>query len=205
METQVSAATNRIVTVPNLFSLARLCCIPIFVYLLFGRENRAAAGWLLGVLGMTDWVDGSLARRLGQVSELGKVLDPVADRLLLLVGVASILVDRSAPLWFGVMVLLREGIVAGAGLLLATLGAARIDVTWWGKAGTFAMMWAFPFWLGGHSTLSYAPGVEVAAWCFAIPGLVASYVAAARYVPLARRALEEGRRARAGDQPVPTR
>jgi cardiolipin synthase len=191
------AATDRIVTLPNLFSLGRLCCIPIFVYLLFGRDNRAAAAWLLGVLGMTDWVDGYMARRLGQVSELGKILDPVADRLLLLVGITSILVDGSAPLWFGVAVLAREAIVAGASLLLASLGARRIDVTWWGKAGTFAMMWAFPFWLGGKSTLSYAPVIDTAAWFFALPGLVASYYAAARYVPLARRALREGRAERA--------
>lgn len=190
-------AQARILTVPNAFSLARLCCIPIFVYLLFGRDNRAAAAWLLGVLGMTDWVDGYLARHLGQVSELGKILDPVADRLLLLVGITSILVDGSAPLWFGLLVLAREAIVAGGGLLLASLGAERIDVTWWGKAGTFAMMWAFPFWLGGKSTLSYAPVIDTAAWFFALPGLVASYYAAARYVPLARQALREGRAARA--------
>jgi cardiolipin synthase len=199
------ARSDRALTVPNAVTVARLCCLPVFVYLLFGRHNRAAAAWLLGALGATDWVDGWVARRFGQVSELGKVLDPVADRLLLLVSVTCILLDRSAPLWFGVAVLAREVVVAGTTLVLAGLGARRIDVTRWGKAGTFAMMWAFPLWLAGHSTLSYAPLVAALGWCFALPGLLLSYYAAARYVPLARRALRQGRQARrsaAGAAPV---
>lgn len=195
---------RRVLTIPNLLSLGRLSCIPLFVYLLFGRHNRAAAAWVLGVLGMTDWVDGHIARRFNQVSELGKVLDPVADRLLLLVGVAAILVDRSAPLWFGAAVLVREAAVSGAGLVLATLGARRIDVTWWGKAGTFAMMFAFPFWLGGRSTLSYAPFLDWAAWVFGLPGLVLSYYAAWRYVPRGLEALHQGRAARTSGARLPS-
>lgn len=192
------ATADRVLTIPNLITAVRLACIPLFVYLLFGRENRAAAAWLLAVLGMTDWVDGWTARRLGQVSRLGKVLDPLADRLLLIVGITCILLDGSAPLWFGLAVLAREALVAGTTLVLAVLGARRIDVTWWGKAGTFALMWTFPLWLAGNSTLSYAPFVEALGWCFAIPGLVLSYYSAARYVPLARAALAEGREERSG-------
>src|SRR5690242_3941096 len=86
-------------TVPNAITVVRLLCLPLFVWLLFGREHRAAAAWLLGGLGATDWVDGFLARRWHQVSELGKVLDPTADRLLFIVGVGSIIIDGSAPLW----------------------------------------------------------------------------------------------------------
>ncbi len=184
-------------TIPNAFSFARLLCVPVFVYLLFGRENRAAAAWLLGVLGMTDWVDGFLARRLDQVSELGKLLDPIADRLALIVGITCILVDGSAPLWVGGLVLARELLVSVAGLVLGALGARRIDVTWWGKTGTFMLYFAFPMWLGGKSTLSYAWFVEATAWAFAIPGLVASYYSAAQYVTLGRGALRDGRAERA--------
>jgi cardiolipin synthase len=189
-------AADRVLTVPNLITAARLACIPVFVYLLFGRDNRAAAAWLLAVLGMTDWVDGRVARRFGQVSRLGKLLDPLADRLLLIVGITCILLDGSAPLWFGVAVLAREVLVAGATLVLAALGARRVDVTIWGKAGTFALYWAFPLWLAGSSTLSYAPLVDALAWCFAVPGLVLSYYAAYRYLPLGRAALAEGREGR---------
>ena len=81
------------------FTLFRLCCIPLFLYLLFGRDNRAGAAWLLGGLGATDWVDGWLARRLHQTSEFGKVFDPTADRLLFIIGIGGIIIDGAAPLW----------------------------------------------------------------------------------------------------------
>ena len=87
-------------TAPNLITVVRLCCLPLFLYLLFGRDNRVAAGLLLGGLGATDWVDGWVARRFNQVSEFGKMFDPTADRLLFIVGVAGIIIDRAAPLWF---------------------------------------------------------------------------------------------------------
>jgi cardiolipin synthase len=182
-----------VLTLPNLITLARLACLPVFLWLLFGRENRAAAAALLALLGITDWVDGYLARHLGQVSELGKILDPVADRLLFLVGAGGILIDGSVPVWFAVIVLVRETLVGGATVVLAALGARRIDVTWFGKAGTFGLMIAFPLFLASHSTLSWADAAGVLAWVAGIPGLVFSLYAAALYVPIARRALSEGR------------
>lgn len=190
-----AARSRRVLTAPNVITLVRLACIPVFLWLLFGLGSRAWAAGLLGVLGATDWVDGFVARRYGQVSEVGKILDPVADRLLLLVSVTAILIDGSAPLWFGVAVLVREVLVAGATLTLAAMGARRIDVTWWGKAGTFGLLFAFPFFLASNS--SVAPDLfRVLAWACGIPGLVLSYVALFRYVPLAAEALRDGRRGR---------
>ena len=191
------ADEDRIITVPNVISLVRLCCLPVFVYLLFGRDNRAAAAWLLAALGATDWVDGYIARRWEQVSTLGKILDPVADRLLFFVGVTAILIDGSVPVWLAVMVLVREAAVAITTVVIAALGARRIDVTWWGKAGTFGLMVAFPLFLASESTLSWAPTAHVLAWVAAVPGLVFSYVSWAMYLPIALRALREGRAARA--------
>jgi cardiolipin synthase len=196
------AATNRILTVPNLITVVRLLCLPVFLWLLFHEENRAAAAWLLGALGATDFVDGYIARHFHQTSELGKVLDPVADRLLFFVAITAILIDGSVPVWFAWAVLIREVLVAGATLTLAAMGARRIDVTWYGKAGTFANMFAFPLFLGSHSTVSYAAVCGFLAWCFAIPGLILSWYAALLYIPLARSALREGREARAGDTGV---
>lgn len=184
---------SRIVTLPNLVTVVRLSCLPVFLWLLFARENRAAAAWLLAGMGATDWVDGYLARRLHQVSELGKILDPVADRLLFIVGAGGILVDGSVPVWFAAIVLVRETLVGGTTILLASLGARRIDVTWFGKAGTFMLMISFPFFLASHSTLGWADTAEVLAWIFGLPGLALSLYAAVLYVPLARRALAEGR------------
>jgi cardiolipin synthase len=188
---------DRILTIPNVLTTIRLACLPVFVWVLFGRDNRAAAAGMLAALGATDWFDGYIARHFDQSSTLGKVLDPVADRLLFLVGVSAILVDGSVPTWIAATVLVRELLVSGAVLLLAALGAKRIDVTWFGKAGTFGLMFAFPLFLASHSTLSWADTAGVLAWLCAIPGLALSLYAAVGYVPIAVDALRAGRAARA--------
>jgi cardiolipin synthase len=120
----------------------------------------------------------------------------VADRLLFLVGAGGILIDGSVPVWFAVTVLVRELVVGGTTLILAGLGARRIDVTWYGKAGTFLLMMAFPLFLGSHSDIWWADFAGFAAWATGIPGLILSLYSAALYVPLARRALAEGRASR---------
>jgi len=183
-------------TVPNAISMARIACIPWFVWLLFGAENRTAAALLLGALGATDWVDGWIARRFDQISEIGKVLDPTADRLLLVVAAPAMIIDGSVPVWFAVAALLREVLIGLAALLLAGFGARRIDVTWWGKTGTFALLFAFPCFLAGESTITGGPAFAVAAWIFAIPGLAIAWWAGLGYVPEGLRALREGRAAR---------
>jgi cardiolipin synthase len=194
-DSPATAAGRQVLTLPNVITLVRLACLPLFVWLVFGPENLEAAAWLLGGLGATDWVDGYLARHLHQVSEVGKVLDPVADRLLFLVGGGAILIGGYVPVWFGVIVIGRELLVGATTLVLAALGARRIDVTWWGKAGTFGLMFAFPLFLMSHSDAAWADLAGVLAWLTGIPGLAFSLYAAARYVPLARTALAEGRAA----------
>jgi len=194
--------SDRILTVPNVITVIRLLCLPIFLWLLFGVENRAAAALLLGFLGATDFLDGYIARHFNQTTEIGKILDPVADKLLFFVAIVAILIDGSVPVWFAWAVLIREVLVAVATLVLAAMGARRIDVTWYGKAGTLCNMFAFPLFLASHSTLSFAGFWGFAAWCFAIPGLVLSWYAALLYIPIARDALREGRTARAGDAGV---
>ena len=184
---------DRVWTIPNVLSVIRLLLIPVFVYLLFGRDNRAAAASLLAFLGATDWVDGYIARHFDQTSTLGKILDPTADRLLLLVSVVAIIIDRSIPWWIAALVLVREGAVAIAALVLAAMGARRIDVTWYGKAGTFGLMFAIPFFLTAESTIGWRDTAEVLAWVCVVPGLVLGYIAALQYIPLGRRALAEGR------------
>jgi len=180
-------------TVPNLISLARLCCLPWFVWLVFGAEDRWAAALLLGALGATDWVDGWVARRFNQVSELGKILDPTADRLLLLVALVVMIADGSLPLWIAVLALFREGVVAVAALVLGALGARKIDVTWWGKTGTFLMMFAVPCFLASHSDIGVADAFGVAAWVFVATGLPIHYWSAVGYIPQAFDAVREGR------------
>jgi cardiolipin synthase len=90
---------DRILTIPNVISLVRLACVPLFLWLLFSEENRLASAALLAVLGATDWVDGWIARRYHQVSTVGKILDPVADRIMLITAVIAIAVDGAVPWW----------------------------------------------------------------------------------------------------------
>jgi cardiolipin synthase len=167
-------------TVPNLFTLVRLLCLPLFLYLLVGRDNPAAAAWLLGGLGATDWVDGYLARRLGQVSEFGKKFDPTVDRLLFIVALVAI-------------------IAVDATMAIATVffHMARFDVTWWGKTATFLLMFAIPGLVLGASTFPGHDVFNVVAWVLGIPGLVLSYATAVAYVPEIRRGIASGRAARA--------
>ncbi len=185
-------------TIPNLISVLRLLAIPWFAWLLLHDDRKIAAGILLAVLGATDWVDGYIARRFDQGSTFGKIIDPVADRVLLITGAVVLLIDGTVPRWVGVLVLVREAIISVATVSLAALGARRIDVQWVGKAGTLALMFALPMflWLDdtgpgtGHNVLA------VVTWTFTIAGLVFSYYATAGYIPIARAALRDGREGR---------
>jgi cardiolipin synthase len=183
-----------VLTIPNAFTLARLLCLPIFLYLLFAEDNRDGAAWMLGALGATDWVDGYLARRLGQVSEFGKVFDPTVDRLLFFVAVTAILVDGSMPVWFGIALLARE-VAVGAMMAIATLvfKMPRIDITFLGKLATFLLMFAVPGFLMGNSDITGADAFGVAAWILGIPGLILSYWTGIAYIPQVRRAIRRGR------------
>jgi len=184
-------------TVPNLFTLARLLCLPLFLYLLLGRDDRAGAAWLLGGLGATDWVDGYLARRLGQVSEFGKKFDPTVDRLLFIVALVAIIADDAAPRWFCIAVLVRE-VLVGASIAVATVvfHMTRFDVTWLGKTATFLLMFAIPGFVLGSSDFPGHGGFLVVAWVLGIPGLALSYWTAVGYVPEIRRGVASGRAAR---------
>ena len=187
----------RIVTVPNLISVLRLLCVPVFLWLLAEDKGIEAAA-LLAVLGATDWVDGWIARHFDQGSDAGKVLDPVADRILLITAGVALVEQGSVPLVDGLLVLARELAVSIAVLALAAAGARRIDVQWAGKAGTLAVMVSFPLFLWADSIDTGHDVVLAIAWFFAVVGLVLGYYAALQYVPLARDALREGRADRRG-------
>ncbi len=187
---------DRVLTAPNVITLVRLLCIPVFIWLLFGLHRQTASAVLLALLGATDWVDGFVARRYHQVSTLGKVLDPTADRLLVGTAVISVMVYGAVPLWFGLATIVREVLVSAIVVLLAVLGAARIDVLWVGKAGTFGLMFAYPAFLLGDGTATWQEPVRAIAWVTGLIGLALAWWAAASYVGPARRALRAGRAAR---------
>jgi len=186
---------RRVLTVPNVISVVRLLCIPLFLWLLFGVDERTAAFLLLGFLGATDWIDGWIARRYHQESELGKILDPVADRAVLLTAAIALTADGVVPLWVGVAVLARELAISIATLAIASAGARRIDVQWVGKAGAFFLFLAFPgfLWVDTLGPGAFRDLISFATWTLTILGLGFSYYAAFTYIPLARTALREGR------------
>ena len=187
---------DRTFTVPNVVTMVRLLCIPIFLWLLFGAHEQTAAAILLAVLGATDWVDGYVARHFGQVTNLGKILDPTADRLLVGTAVISIMVYGAVPLWFGIATIVREVLVSVMVLALASLGAARIDVLWVGKAGTFGLMFAYPTFLLGYGDASWQEPIKVIGWVTGLVGLALAWYAAGSYIGPAREALRDGRAAR---------
>lgn len=197
---------DNVFTLPNLFTLLRLMCLPLFLYLLFGQDNRAGAAWLLALLGSTDWVDGYIARRFDQTSEFGKIFDPTVDRLLFIVSVTAIIIDGSIPLWFAIAVLAREVIVGGV-IAFSTLflHMERFGVTWLGKCATFALMGAVPSFLLGNADVWESPAFLVVAWVLGIPGLALSYWTGIAYIPLIRHGIAAGRATSDPSTPTPAR
>jgi cardiolipin synthase len=188
-------------TWPNAVTVVRLALLPVFLWLLFSTDHRAEAAWLLGFLGATDWIDGHLARRLHQVSNVGKIIDPVADRLLVIVGLLAAAAAGGVPWWFALVTLVRELIVSVLTLVLAALGASRIDVLWWGKVSTFALMATFPLFLlttnPHHAALAaWQHIVRDGTWVIGVLGLGLSWVVLFGYVRPAIDALRTGRRGR---------
>ena len=190
--------SDRIFTVPNLITLVRLSCLPLFLWLLFSVEDRAGAAWLLGALGATDWVDGWVARRFNQQSSFGAIFDPAVDRGLFIVAVLAILIDRSMPPWFAVAILIREISVALVMVVATAFGMQRFAVSAWGKRYTFLLMFAVPLLLLGADAGRGADYVKIGAWLFAIPGITLSYLTAIAYIPEIRHNLRAGREARRG-------
>jgi cardiolipin synthase len=185
----------------NAVTVARLALLPVFLWLLFSTDHRAIAAWLLGFLGATDWIDGYLARRLQQVSSVGKILDPVADRLLVMVGLLAVAAAAGVPWWFAIATLVRELVVSLLTLLLAALGAARIDVLWWGKVSTFVLMTTFPLFLlttNPHRAplATWQHLTRDATWVIGLAGLGLAWIVLFGYVRPALAALHAGRQGR---------
>lgn len=185
---------SRVWTVPNLLTVSRLALLPVYVSWL--ADHRYVAGaWFLGALMWTDFFDGWIARKFNQTSELGKVLDPVADRVIFGVGVIAAMIHGAFPGWFGAVVLVREGSIAALMLGATALGMERFPVTTAGKRATFLMMCAVSWLILGAGGGSW----EVArwmGWTAAVPGTLLSYWTFFRYLPMVRTHLAAGRAAK---------
>jgi cardiolipin synthase len=175
--------SNRIWTVPNAISLIRLMGVPLFLYFLIGPHHHdGLAVAVLAVGGTTDWVDGYVARRLGQVSRLGELLDPFADRLYILAALLGLTVRDVVPWWLTAALLLREAVLGVALLVLRRHGYGPPAVHYLGKTGTFVLLFAFPVLLLAHAAPAIAPVVWPIGWGLAWWALGLYWAAAALYL-----------------------
>ena len=176
-----AAPSSRILTIPNLVSFVRLLAIPVFWWVLLVEDDVTLAAWIVFIVGWTDWVDGYLARRLGQVSELGKVLDPVADRLLIASAVIGGLIAGVLPAWLGWGLIAREILMGLVALNLALRGGGTVEVRFLGKAATFALYGAIPaFYLAAAGVLEWL--LRPVGWLLGIIGLVLYWYVAFLYI-----------------------
>jgi cardiolipin synthase (CMP-forming) len=190
---------RRVVTIPNAISVARLAGVPVFLWLVLGVRSQAGDWWAVGLLiaaGLSDWLDGKIARALNQQSRLGQVLDPAADRLYIVATVAALAIRSIIPWWLVALLAVRELLLGVVLLVLRRQNYQPLQVSFVGKAATLALLYAFPLLFLGAHPASYAEVARVAGWAFAIWGTALYWCAALLYIEQARRliAREAGQR-----------
>ena len=187
---------DRVWTIPNAISAARLAGVPVFLWLVLGPRTPTADYWAVALLilaGVSDWLDGKLARALNQGSRLGEVLDPIADRLYIAATIIALAVRQIIPWWLVAILALRELVVGVALAVLkrrAGFGTLRVSLV--GKTATLCLLYAFPLlFLGDH------PGwagtlARVIGWAFAIWGTFLYWWAAMLYLAQVRSLADGG-------------
>jgi len=188
---------DRVLTIPNAISAARLAGVPVFLWLVLGPQTATADYWAVALLiaaGISDWLDGKIARALNQGSRLGQVLDPAADRLYIAATIVALAVRGIIPWWLVAVLAVRELVVGGAlTVLKRRVGFGTLQVSLVGKTATLCLLYAFPLlFLGDH------PGwggtlARVLGWAFAIWGTALYWWAAILYLAQVRSLTDGGR------------
>ena len=181
MPTAPASGTNRVLTIPNLISFLRIALIPVFFLLIVDPDTTFAGLILFGLVAATDWVDGAVARATGQVSEVGKVLDPVADRLAIAAGLIALVARGAFPLWAALLILIRDAVILVAGIVLLVARDARIEVRYLGKVATFALMTSIGWVAWGNLGYPFAPAALACGWTFYVVGIIEYYVTGILY------------------------
>lgn len=191
----IERASNAILTIPNVISALRLILIPVFAVLVASGHDVWAL-IVVAVSSISDWADGYIARRFNQVSELGKSLDPIADRCFILVTLIALVVRDVVPLWLLVLVLARDLVMLILVSLIARSGHKPMAVTYVGKAATLFLLVAFPLFILSVITRipdglsSVAAGV---AWVCAVIGVVLYWASAIQYLTRGSRILRSAK------------
>jgi cardiolipin synthase len=175
-------ASGRVLTVPNAVSLVRLLGVPLFLYLFLGPHEYGWAVAVLAIGGTSDWVDGYLARRLRQVSRLGELLDPFADRLYILATLVAFTAGGVVSWLFTAALLLRDVLLIGCLALVRRAGYGPLPVHYLGKTATFILLFGFPVLLLAKASPAAAPVAGPIGWALAWWGLTLYWAAGVLYV-----------------------
>jgi cardiolipin synthase len=186
---KVEVTTDRVLTVPNILSMLRLLGVPLFLWLLLVPQADGLAIVVLAVSAITDWLDGFLARRWNQISRVGQLLDPVADRLYIFATLVAFVVRDIVPWWFAALLVGRDIVLALMLPVLRSRGIGPLPVHFLGKAATFNLLYALPLLLVGQGEGSLAAVALVLGWAFAVWGAGLYWYAAVLYLEQGRRAL----------------
>jgi cardiolipin synthase len=188
-----TAPGDRVWTIPNGISAARLLGVPVFLWLVLGPRDATADAWAVGILiasAASDWLDGKIARALGQTSRLGQVLDPAADRLYIAATLIGLAARAIIPWWLVGVLAFRELAVGAALAVLRRRGFPPLQVSFVGKAATLCLLYAFPLlFLGAHGGVA-AEIARVAGWAFAIWGVALYWTSGGLYLTQARGLLD---------------
>ncbi len=188
-ETEVQ--TDRILTIPNVISFIRLLGVPLFLWLILVPQ---ADGWALVLLvasGISDWLDGKIARATGQISRLGQILDPIADRLYIAAALLGLALRGIIPWWLVGLLVARDLLLAALLPALKKRGLVGLPVHFLGKAATFCLLYAFPLLLLGDAPGTLGEVARIVGWAFVIWGTALYWYAALLYVEQARRVFAE--------------
>ena len=183
--------TDRVLTVPNALSFLRLLGVPLFLWLILGPQADGWAVVLLVVSGVTDWLDGTIARATGQISRLGQLLDPLADRLYIIATLVGLLLRGIIPWWLVALLLLRDLMLLATVPALRARGLTALPVHFLGKAATFNLLYAFPLLLLGDGDSPAALAAKVVGWAFVIWGTALYWWAGLLYLEQVRRLVRD--------------
>jgi cardiolipin synthase len=187
-----AADSSRIVTLPNALSVLRLLGVPLFLWLVLTERDGLAVAVLM-VSGFTDWLDGKIARRWNQVSRVGALLDPAADRLYILATLIGLTVRDVVPLWLTVALVGRDVFLATTLPVLRRHGYGPLPVHFLGKAATFNLLAGFPLLLLGEGDSVVSEVAHAFGWAFAIWGTALYWWAGVLYVVQVRQLVRADR------------
>lgn len=194
------AVSDRVWTVPNLLSMLRLLGVPLFLWLVLVPQADWWALLVLALAGLSDWLDGKIARAWNQTSRLGTVLDPLADRLYIFAALLGLVIRGIVPWWLMGILVLRDVLILGALPLLRHFGYGPLPVNFAGKAATLCLLYSFPLlFLAGYATIA-ADVARIIGWAFALWGTALYWWAGLLYAVQGLRLIAQTRRDESADR-----